>query len=139
MTSKTVAERDYRLDGKHYIPSKSLIICETPNGTLYRKKSGSTEFYLFRAEGETARQKITPLTWAEANNLTKTYAPREVHLKYFSTYGKETDQNKDSQTFSIDRYHVIKLQRNADAHHMRMTEYIKYLIDRDDKNNNYCL
>jgi len=132
MTSKTVAERGWRVDGKWYNPDKSTLVCETPQGTLYRKRGASTEFYLFHAEGETARQKITPLTWADANNLVKTYAPREVHLKYFSTLNKETDHNKKGQSFSIDEYHVMKLQRNADAHHMRMTEYIKYLIDKDD-------
>lgn len=134
MTSKT----GYRIGSKTYNPDTSVLLCETPQGKLFKKKGSSFGFFLYNPDGETVAKKITPLTWADANNLTKTYAPREVHLKYFSTYGKETDQNKKGQSFTIDEYHVMKLQRNADANHMRMTEYIKYLIDKDDKNNNYC-
>lgn len=135
MTSKT----GYRIGSKTYNPDTSILVCETPQGKLFKKKGSSFGFFLYNPDGETSAKKIMPLTWADANNLTKTYAPREVHLQYFSTYGKETDAHKGGNSVvRLDEYHRIKAHRNAEAHHMRMTEYIKYLIDRDDKNNNYC-
>ena len=139
MTSKTVAERGWRVDGKWYNPDKSTLICETPKGKLFRKKGSSIEFFLYNPDGETARQKFKSVPWADANNLVKTYATRDVHLKYFSTTDKATDMHKGGATaVYLDAYHRIKAQRNAEAHHMNVTQYIKYLIDRDDKNNNYC-
>lgn len=129
MTSKT----GYRIGSKTYNPDTSILICETPQGKLFKKKGSSFGFFLYNPEGETVAKKITPLTWADANNIVKTYAPRDVHLKYFSTVDKETDQNKGKKTgYFLDEYHRIKAQRNAEAHRMNVTQYIKFLIDKDD-------
>ena len=136
-----MSERGVRANGKWYNPDKSILICETPKGTLYKKKSGkNTGFFLFDENGETNAKKYIEVSWADANNLTKTYGSREMQDKYFSLFEKSTDQNKGKSTsINIDEYHSLKAFRNAQAHNMSMTTYIKYLIDKEDEQNNYCL
>ena len=130
---------DIQIYGKRYNPDKSIRICETPNGILYRKKSGSTEFYLYNSTGKTNAEKITSVPWPDANNLVKTYGTKEQWMDYFTTYGKDTNPHKSgSSVVRLDSYHRIKAQRNADRRGMNMTEYIKFLIDKDDSNNNYA-
>lgn len=131
--------KEIRLGVKHYNPDKSEKICDTPHGTLFRKRGRGNEFYLYNSGGSTAKEKITVVSWADANNLTKTYGSRDLWIKYFTTYGKETNPREGGSTaFSLDAYYKVKAQRNASIKGMNMTEYIKYLIDKDDANNNYA-
>ena len=129
---------DIQVNGKRYNPDKSIHICNTPNGILYRKKSGSTEFYLYNPGGKTNAEKITSLSWADANNTVKTYGSRELWMKYFTAMDKSTNNNDGGSTqVRLDSYHRIKAQRNADRRGMNLTEYIKWLITKDDDNRNY--
>ena len=136
-----MSERGVRANGKWYNPDKSILICETPKGTLYKKKSGKgAGFFLFNKDGETNNKKFTDVSWAEANNMTKTYGTREMVDKYFSLFEKSTNPRSGKYTsINLDEYHALKVLRNAEAHNMSMTTYIKYLIDKEDEQNNYCL
>ena len=130
---------EIQIGTKHYNPEKSTLICRTPHGILYRKRGASTEFYLYNPEGKTNKEKITSVSWADANNLVKTYGSRELWLKYFTTYGTSTNPNDGNYVdVRLSAYYAIKARRNADLKHMNITKYICSLIDKDDSGNNYA-
>jgi len=127
---------EIQIGTKHYNPEKSDLICKTPDGILYQKRGRGKEFYLYNEKGKTNKEKVTPVSWSEANNLTKTYGTREQHLEMFTLY-KSKEGSKTGATLRLDEYHRIKMIRNADRLGLTMTEYIYRLIDRDDNNRNY--
>ena len=90
---------------------------------------------MYNADGKTKREKITDITWADANNLVKTHVTTEVHLKYFSTYQNEVTSTSGAN-FRLDDEHRVREFRNAQKLNMNITAYIKYLIDKDDEQNN---
>ena len=118
---------------KIYDTDKSVFLCPTPQGNLYKKKT-SAEFYTWKNESENP----VTVSWADANNLVKTYGPRDLHLKMFTAYQASTN-SEDGGTLgiTIDAYHKIKAQRNAAAHNISVREYICRLIDKDDDSHNF--
>ena len=135
-----MSERGVRIGNRYYNIGKSILVCETPRGKLYKKTGRGVDFFLYDKDGETNAKKYIDVSWADANNLTKTYGSREMQDKYFSLFEKSTDQNNGRYTsINLDEYHSLKAFRNAQAHNMSMTTYIKYLIDKEDEQNNYCL
>ena len=114
------------------------MICNTPNGILYRKNGRSKEFYLYNPKGKTNKEKITSVGWADASNLVKTYGTRDQWIEYFTTYRKSTGVKVNENRVSIDDYHYIKAVRNADRLKLSVKDYICRLIDKDDSNNNYA-
>jgi len=120
---------------KVYDTDKSTFLCHTPDGDLYRKRGSSREFYIWKD----ANSNPYTISWAEANNLVKTYGTRELHLQLFTTYGKSEDtRDGGTSTIRMDSYHRIKAERNAERLHLSLQSYIYRLIDKDDSNNNYC-
>ena len=135
-----MSERGVNVGGKMYNVEKSIYLCDTPQGTLYKKKGRATDFYLYNPDGKTNREKYVIVSWADANNLTKTYGDRDVHLQWFSTVDKSTDPSKTGNSvIRLDDYHRMKVMRNADKLGISMREYVMRLIDKDDEQNNYCL
>ena len=134
------SEQGVYVNGKKYNIPKSILICETPQGTLYKKNGRGRDFFLYNKDGKVNREKFIDVTWAEANNLTRTYGTREMQEKYFTLYEKSDTTHKGSTaTIRLDEYHAVKAFRNAQIKGMPMSTYIKMLIDKDDEMNNYCL
>lgn len=130
---------EIRIGTRKYNPETAQRICDTPDGTLYRKSKRSQEFYIYNPNGETNAKKITSVPWPDANNLVKKYGTREQWIELFTTFGKSTEAGQDTfSRVSIDDYHYLKAVRNADRLHLSVKEYICRLIDKDDSNNNYA-
>lgn len=125
------------VNGKEYNPEKAMMICSTPTGTLYRKTGRSKEFFLYNPNGKTSKEKITSVSWPDANNLVKTYGTRDQWMELFTTYGKSTGATGNTNRVSLDDYHYLKAIRNADRLNLSVKEYICRLIDKDDNNRNY--
>lgn len=127
-------EKDKKWKRKIYDTEKSMFICHTPQGDLYKKRGSSQSFYVWGTDGVPQ-----DITWADANNLTKTFGDRDTHLKLFTTLRASTDQRDGNTTqVRIDSYHRIKAWRNAERLNLSLQGYIYRLIDRDDDNHNYC-
>ena len=129
---------EVRIGNLRFNNDKSELICTTPEGTLFRKKSNSRKFYLYNSHGKTNKEKYTEITWSEASNLVRTYGTSEQWMNLFTVLDKSTKTNSGEKSpIYLDAYHRIKVQRNADRLGISMTEYVKRLIDRDDNNRNY--
>ena len=119
---------------KVFDTDKSIYLCNTPDGKLYRKKN-KVEFFIWK-DGTNNPYIVS---WADANNYVKTYGTREQYIQLFTAFDKSTTWNKGKGTnINIDAYHRIKVERNAERLHLSMQAYIYRLIDRDDDNHNYC-
>ena len=129
---------EIRIGTRKYNPETAQRICDTPDGTLYRKNGRSQEFYLYNPNGETNAKKITSVPWPDANNLVKTYGSRDQWMEMFTTWGKSTGATGNNRQVTLDDYHYLKAIRNADRLKLSVKEYICRLIDKDDSNNNYA-
>lgn len=119
---------------KTYDTDKAQKLCDTPQGALYKKKT-SPEFFTWK----TGEPDPVSVSWADANNLVKTYGTREMHLRMFTAYGASTNPDAEgSWHVKLDQYHKIKAQRNAARLNLSIREYVCRLIDRDDDNHNFC-
>ena len=129
--------RGIAVNGKYYNLERSELICKTPDGILYRKFGPGRAFFLYNQNGKVNKEKFIDVSWAEANNIVKTYGTREQHLDIFTAYSASTDWHDGKSTsLRLDEYHRIKAQRNADRRKMNLTQYIKFLIDKDDESQN---
>ena len=125
--------KDGKWKGRIYDTNKSTFICHTPQGDLYKKKNWN-EYFTWKSGDD----KPISVSWAEANNLVRTYGTREQHLKLFTVYNTSTNPDeKTSLHIKLDSYHKIKAERNASRLNMPVRAYICRLIDNDDANNNY--
>ena len=131
-------EKRVNVEGVFYCNETSELICDTPQGVLYRKKGRSKDFYLYNSKGRLNREKYIRISWPDANNLVKTYGSRDQWAEMFTTWGKSTGGDNSSSCVHIDDYHYLKAIRNADRLHLSVKEYICRLIDKDDSNNNYA-
>ncbi len=132
---KTVYSRDPKdgkWKGKVYDTETSTFICHTPQGNLYKKR-GCNEFFTWK----TGDDKPVVVSWADANNLVRTYGTREQHLQIFTTYNASDSVKLGTPTsVMIDEYHAVKARRNASRLNLSIRKYIYRLIDKDDSNNN---
>ena len=118
---------------KVFDTDKSVFICHSPQGDLYKKKTVNEYFTWKRGE-----DKPVIVSWAEANNLVRNYGTREQHLELFTLYKTSTNEHDGKYTsINLDSYHKVKAERNASRLGLNLTTYIKRLIDQDDANRNY--
>ena len=120
---------------KVYNPEKSILICNSPKGTLYKKKTRALEYYLYRkTSGE---PEITSLSWVDAKEICRTYGTRDTFNEFFTVRGKDTNPKKGKSPVYLDSLHRMKAIRNASMLNMNVTQYVKYLIDMHDNNDNF--
>ena len=128
-----------RIGTKNYNTDTSDKVCNTPRGVLYHKRSRSQEFFLFKSDGATTRERFIDVTWPEANDLVKQYGSREQHIELFTIVGasKTASSTGHRTRVNLDDYHYIKATRNASRLGISVGDYIRRLIDKDDANNNW--
>lgn len=125
--------KDGKWKGKVFDTDKSIFVCHTPQGDLYKKKFYN-EFFTWKNGDE----KPIVVSWADANELVRVHGTREQHLNMFTTYGASTSATKNTMQIELDEYHAIKAKRNASRLNLTVRKYVCRLIDKDDANNNYC-
>lgn len=116
-----------------YDTDKSMLICQTPKGYLYKKKS-HLEFFLYRSSGKTFDEKITrELPWEEASKLCREYAPKEVYDSLFTVLKKSTNaRTGPHRMITLDDRTRVMAMRQAYKLHMSLTDFVRFLIQKWD-------
>lgn len=128
-----------RINGKQifrtYDPDKSMFICQTPKGKLYKKKN-FMEFYLYHPAGpkrclETDITRDVP--WVEAEKLAHENAPKDVHDKIFRVWKKSTNSHTGPHSTVIldDRTRTMAM-RHAHKLNTSVTQFVRMLIQKWD-------
>ena len=118
---------------KVYDTDKSVLICQTPKGYLYKKKN-YLEFYLYRPNGKTFDEKITrDLPWEEAGQLCHQFGTKQMYDALFTVRKKSTNSRTGPhRTIILDDRTRIMAMRQAYRLHMSLTEFVRFLIQKWD-------
>lgn len=127
-----------RINGKKiyrvYDTDKSMFICNTPKGTLYKKKS-YLEFWLYHPKkNKKIDEDITrELSWEDARKLTLEYGSRDIYNKLFTVWKKSTNSRTGPHgTINLDDRTRTMALRCAYKLHMSLAEFVRMLIQKWD-------
>lgn len=113
-----------RINNKLYNTETGRYICNSARGELYRKYH-SIEHFLYDA----LRKTITPITWDEAKEITRTNAPREMYNSMFVPrlhYGRSN--------IDLPLEHYDKLRDIAARHNRSMKQELQLIINKEYRN-----
>ena len=125
---------------KKYDVDKSILICKSPQGMLYKKRTRTLEFFLYHPEGKTNKDKITMnVPWDEAAKICYQYGTKEDYTLYFTMRKKSTSVKHAPHTsVTLDSRSRIMAQRGASRRNMNVTEFIRFLIQKYDDYSHPC-
>lgn len=112
------------IKGKIYNTETGTKVCSCPRGILY-KKYHSIEYFVY----DPSRKTITPVTWNEARDISRSNAPKHLHDSLFIP-GK--DQGRTNVDLSRESY--SKLRICAGLHDRPIKAELKDIIDKAYRN-----
>ena len=118
---------------KQYDTDKSLFICHTPDGDLYKKKV-RLEYFIYNSSGKTLDEKIKrDILWKDAEKLCRQYGTKETYDQLFTIRKKSTNAHTGPHsTINLDDRTRIMAHRAACNLGMNLTEFVRFLIQKWD-------
>lgn len=136
----TIAYRDpvsKKPTSRVYDTDKSKFICNTPFGVLYQKRGQSIQFWLYHSRAKTKKEMVEEVTWHDASNLVREFGTRDQYHELFLARKQSKSPEDGFSHVRLPYFYRMKAQRNASRRKMNVTQYVKFLIDKDDSQNNY--
>lgn len=80
---------------------------------------------------------VEDVSWYDATNLVREFGIRDQQSELFLAWKQSKSPADGFSHIRQPYFYRKKAQRNASRRKMNVTQYVKYLIDKDDQQRNY--